>query len=253
MQEQVIDAHAHCGSQDRTAAQDFKDYLALIQNSPIAKVIMFAPVQEIYDRFDPGFQDSKQWRLRREQANQYILSLGQPNLQVIPFFFVWNDFDLAQLSPEFKGIKWHRHSEEPVYNYHEPACLDFLNEIKNRDLPVILEEELENTLYFIQELAPEIRVIIPHLGALNGGFHSLARHGIWDLQRVFTDTSLAGTGEIMTYIENYGFQRIFFGSDFPFGHPVRELQKIQYLDLDQDTIQNLCSYNVQRMLAENTA
>ena len=31
-----------------------------------------------------------------------------------------------------------------------------------------------------KELAPEIRVIIPHLGGLNGGYKAIADYGLWD-------------------------------------------------------------------------
>ncbi|MGM0425465.1 MAG: amidohydrolase family protein [Thermodesulfobacteriota bacterium] len=253
MQSQVIDSHAHCGNQDKSAAQDFMDYRALIQGTSIEQVVMFAPVQEIYDRFDPYFQDNEYWRNRRRQANAYILGLKGQRPEVIPFFFVWNDFDLHALDPAFQGIKWHRHADEPIYNYQDPACKEFLQEVARRNLPVVLEEELQHTVFFIRELAPEVRVIIPHLGALNGGFSSLAREGIWELERVYTDTSLAGAGEIRSYMQSYGTKRILFGSDFPFGHPARELQKIQGLGLDQSTLQAVCRENIQSLLAENRA
>ncbi len=247
----VIDAHAHCGRQDKTRQQEFSDYRELAQDTPIEQVIMFAPVQEIYDRFDPGFQDNDSWRESRRQANQYILQLQGQSPEVIPFFFVWNDFDLQGLDAEFQGIKWHRHADEPVYNYQHPSCREFLQEIARRNLPVLLEEEFENTLFFIQELAPEVRVIIPHLGGLNGGFTRLAQAGIWDLDRVYADTSLAGAGEIRAYMQRFGTKRIFFGSDFPFGHPARELRKIQNLGLEQETLQAVCRDNILNLLAAN--
>ncbi len=252
MQFSVIDAHAHCGRQDKSTAQDFEDYKSLVRNSPIEQVVMFAPVQEIYDRYQPGFQDNQYWRSRREQANQYVLTLGNSDLEVVPFFFVWNDFALTQLTSEFKGIKWHRHSDEPNYNYQDPACKDFLREIQRRNLPVLLEEELQNTVFFIRELAPEVRVIIPHLGGLNGGFRNLALQGIWDLERVYTDTSLASAAEINAYIQDYGTKRIFFGSDFPFGRPLGELDKIRSLSLDEKVLQAICRDNVHKLLTETT-
>lgn len=251
MQIRVIDSHAHCGTQDKSAAQDFNDYRALVQGTPIEEVIMFAPVQEIYDRFDPWFSDNEYWRSRRIQANEYVLGLRGQRPQVIPFFFVWNDFDLQSLDPGFQGIKWHRHADEPVYNYQDPACKEFLQQVARRNLPVILEEEFENTLFFIQELAPEVRVIIPHLGGLNGGFARLAQAGIWELDRVYADTSLAGAGEIRDYMQSFGTERIFFGSDFPFGHPARELRKIQNLGLEQETLQAVCRDNILSLLADN--
>jgi hypothetical protein len=37
-------------------------------------------------------------------------------------------------------------------------------------MPVVLEEEFENTIRFINELAIGVNVIIPHLDLLNGGY-----------------------------------------------------------------------------------
>ncbi len=39
-----------------------------------------------------------------------------------------------------------------------------IDEIKRRNMPVVLEEEFENTFIFINELAVGVKVIIPHLG-----------------------------------------------------------------------------------------
>jgi len=103
--------------------------------------------------------------------------------------------------------------------------------IRQKNLPVVLEEELDNTLYFIWELAAGIQVIIPHLGLLNGGFQALARSGIWELENVWADTALASEQTIGEYIQLYGPEKLLFGSDFPFGSPSRELRKVRRLEL----------------------
>jgi predicted TIM-barrel fold metal-dependent hydrolase len=209
---------------------------------------MFPPVLEIYDRFDPRFRDSPEWQERRRRANEYLVSAGNTELEVIPYFFVWNDFATEQLRPEHKGIKWHRHPDEPRYLYEHPRCLEMAELIQARRLPVVLEEELENTIFFIRELAPRALVIIPHLGGLNGGYEAIAAAGLWELPRVYADTSLASAPEIRDYLSNYGDDRLLFGSDFPFGHPRRELNKICDLGLPEETREKILYRNLRELL-----
>ena len=105
MKDRVLDAHAHCGRQFRQPPQDIADYLACVGDSGIAGAVFFPPVVEVYNRHDPGFEDGPEWQKRRERANQRLLELGDEELVVCPFFFVWNDFAMDQLTPRHKGIK----------------------------------------------------------------------------------------------------------------------------------------------------
>ena len=105
-------------------------------------------------------------------------------MTVYPYFFIWNDFAVEQLSAAHCGIKWHRHADEPVYRYDDPRCRSALAEIRRRGLPVVLEEEFGQTVRFIRELAHGITVIIPHLGMLNGGFRSIAEAGLSEQENI---------------------------------------------------------------------
>jgi predicted TIM-barrel fold metal-dependent hydrolase len=49
---------------------------------------------------------------------------------------------------------------------------------------------------------------------------------------VWADTAMAAPGEIVEYIRRYGHERLMFGSDYPFGHPAGELDKVRSLGLD---------------------
>ena len=245
----VIDSHAHCGIQDRSFYQSFEDYLARIRGSEIDGVVMFPPVMEIYDRYDPDFEDDHEWQGRRRRANDYLLTLQHQDLKVIPYFFIWNDFAVADLKAQHRGIKWHRHPEEPVYHYGDPRCLKAMDEIRKRKMPILLEEELTNTLRFIRELAVGIRVIIPHLGGLNGGYGAILRHGLWEEPNVWADTALASTYEIKDYIKRYGHDRLMFGSDFPFGDPRAELFKIKGLQMSPEEQEAILGGNLKRLLS----
>ena len=228
----IIDSHAHCGIIDRSCPQSFDAYARQVAATDIGGVAFFSPVMEIYDRYDGGFVDTPVWRLRRKESNAYLLSLDPVGLTVYPYFFIWNDFAVEQLCRAHCGIKWHRHADEPVYRYDDPRCRSALDEIRRRGLPVVLEEEFDNTLRFIRDLAEGITVIIPHLGMLNGGFRSIAEAGLWERENVWADTALASPGEIREYLRCYGHRRLLFGSDFPFGDPYSELRKVRSLKLE---------------------
>ena len=247
----IIDAHVHCGIQDKFPPQSYDDYFSVISGSGIIEAVMFPPVMEVYDRYDPDFTDTAQWKNRRKAANEYILNIGTTDLPVTPYFFIWNDFAVDQLTSQHKGIKWHRHSDEPVYHYDSPRCRQAVDEIKSRNMPVVFEEEFDNTVRFIEQIAKDVRVIIPHMGMLNGGYGAIKRHGLWARPNVYADTALASVYEITDYINEYGIDRIIFGSDFPFGDPKRELQKIMHLQIPQEQKEIICGLNIQQLLAES--
>jgi len=247
----IIDAHVHCGIQETFTRQSKEDYLEAIQGSGIQGAVMFPPVIEIYDRHNPDFEDSAYWRNRRTEANRHLVHLHDSSIQIIPYFFIWNDFAVDQISHRHKGIKWHRHADEPVYHYDTPECSMAIETIRKLKMPIVYEEELENTLTFVNHIAKGIRVIIPHLGGLNGSYHALKRHGIWENPMVYTDTALAGTSEIQDYIREYGTRRILFGSDFPFGNPKRELDKIRDLALETDRENAVLAGNLKQLLLDS--
>ncbi len=119
--------------------------------------------------------------------------------------------------------------------------------IRKKNLPVVLEEELANTIRFVNEIAPGIRVIIPHMGMRNGGYRRIAAAGLWEKTDVWADTALALPSEIMHYIEHYGHERLLFGSDFPFGHPPAELAKINRLKVSDEIKAEICASNLLRL------
>ena len=247
----IIYDHVHFGIQDKFPPQSYDDYFSVIRGSGIQEAVMFPPVMEIYDRYDPNFTDSVQWKNRRKSANDYLLDIGTTDLTVIPYFFIWNDFAVDQLTSQHKGIKWHRHSDEPVYHYDSPGCRQAVDEIRSRNMPVVLEEEFDNTVRFIEQIAKGVRVIIPHMGMLNGGYGVIKRHGLWERRDVYADTALASVSEITDYINEYGVDRIIFGSDFPFGDPRQELLKIMHLQIPEEQKEIICGLNIQRLLAES--
>ena len=235
----ILDAHTHCGY-----TVPFEELSHEWQLGNIDGGVVFSPVEEIYDRYDPFFTDSDNYRQSRRSVHEYLLELALRD-NIFPYFFVWNDF--ISIPENFVGIKWHRHSGEPTYNYDTQECERVIDEICQRKLPVVLEEEFHHTVSFIDRIASRTVVIIPHMGALNGGYNRLKKAGLFENPKVWVDTALASRGEIRDFSHSFGTDRIMFGSDYPFGVPSHEKRKV--LDvLSGDDLQSVLSGNLRRLL-----
>lgn len=246
----IVDSHIHCGVQH--SHLPYEDIAPLLTQAGITDACLFAPVEDVYDRDDFHFQDNGHWRQTRRAANRYLLDLAEQNAAIFPYLFVWNDFAVNELRHPYCGIKWHRHSYEPEYHYDDPRCAVMIEAITRRRLPVVLEESYANTLKFIERLAPEAVIIIPHLGGLNGSYQALESAGIWRRANVYADSALASTVDMRHFVEHYGAGKLLFGSDFPFGTPAQELRKIQRLSLSADEYALVAGGNILRLLAAVT-
>jgi hypothetical protein len=231
----IIDCHVHSGVQN--VSWTWENVRPLLQAAGISGAAVIPPVEDIYDRYNPGFTDTPAWQGCRRAAHRYLLDLkidpARAGLTIFPYFFVWNDFAWEELGPDYVAIKWHRHGDEPEYDYGDPRCRRFLEVVQDRGLPILLEETLENTLYFLNHLAGDHPVIIPHLGGLNGGYVPLDRHGVWGRPHLYADTSTAALPEIKDFLRRYGSDRLIFGSDYPFSQPQVEMDKILGLNLPE--------------------
>lgn len=241
----IIDSHLHSGIQN--VSWLWEDICPLLLAAGIRGAGVIAPVEDIYDRYNPGFIDTPKWQACRRRAHQYLLQLKDPHIDIFPYFFVWNDFAWEDLGPQYVAIKWHRHPDEPEYHYDDPRCRQFLEVVRRRRMPILLEESLQNTLFFLEHLAPEIPVIIPHLGALSGGYGPLARAGVWGHPLVYADSAVAGLFEIEDYLSRHGSSRLMFGSDYPFSQPGTELAKILSLGLPEADTQAILGGNFRRL------
>lgn len=234
-----LDGHSHCGLRVPFGELAGEWAVAGIQGG-----VIFSPVEEIYDRYDPFFTDSGEYQRSRLAVHRYLAELPARH-KVYPYFFVWNDF--SPIPQGFFGIKWHRHAGEPLYQYDSERCHNLVEQICSRKLPVVLEEEFSNTLRFIRQIDGRTVVIIPHMGGLNGGYSRLKASGIFEATSVWADTALAGYGEIEDFAERYGTDRIIFGSDYPFGIPSVERRKVLSLFSGND-LAAVLSGNLIRLL-----
>jgi predicted TIM-barrel fold metal-dependent hydrolase len=236
----------HCGVQNVSLSFDvIKKYL---DAAGIQGACLYAPVEDIYDRYNYHFEDNSAWVSCRQRANYYLLDIQENNENFFSYYFVWNDFRKDELKKGYKGVKWHRHEYEPVYHYDDPLCETFLQEVYRLEVPIVLEESFENTRYFIKRVQGRTPIIIPHMGGLNGGFSALLKAGIWDDETIYADTALATGWEITEFLDSYGSKRLLFGSDFPFGTPGNELHEVIQLNVGKEDFENIVFKNIARLL-----
>ena len=189
----------------------------------------------------------------RAAANTYVLEVARRHAHVFPFYFVWTDYVIPDNLSEYAGIKWHRHSDEPRYDYEDSRCEAFLRAAADRRMAITLEEELKETEAFVDRVAGTgLSVIIPHLGMLNGGHAEMAR--FFDRPHAFFDTSCAPAEAVRWFLDEIGPERILFGSDVSgtsqpfFNFPLVERRKLEGLGLTEKEHRLILGENLLRVL-----
>ena len=241
----IIDNHIHCGNNVHKSF-DLPDIEQDLDEAGAQGAVIFAFPEDMY-----RIEDSREWRIR---ANNYVLDVaGRAKKDIYPFYFVWNDYIIPENLSDYAGIKWHRHWDEPRYNYDDPGCREILKAIKDLELPVLIEEEHGDTIRFIKE-NPELRIIIPHMGNLNGGYDRMDI--FFDNPNVYFDTGVAAQDAIKRALDNVGAERVIFGSDVsgtrtPFFNFTKvELAKMLQLDLDEESKSRIFAGNIESLIPE---
>ena len=243
----LIDAHTHCGNNKQTKFYDIDDVIKNLAETEAETygAVIFAFPEDMYRTVDSVAS--------RNKANEYVLEASQQHENIYPFYFVWNDYIIPDNLESYAGIKWHRHADEPRYDYDDPKCEAILKRIRDLKLPVTIEEEYEYTVRFIERNEGH-PVIIPHIGSLNGGYKRMVT--FYDNPNVYFDTSVAPLEAIKTVLKNVGPERIIFGTDVSgtgqpfFNFPKVELAKISQLDLDEKSLTLILFSNIERLIGK---
>lgn len=239
----IIDAHIHLSN---TRKPYPKEQLQrdLAEAGAVGAVVFPQPA-DMYREVDDAVE--------RDKANRYCLQCAREEKSWYAFYYVWNDYVIPDDFSEYVGIKWHRHHNEPRYDYKLPACERFIQAIRERNLPVIIEEEIDNTAHLVERLMPA-PVIIPHCGRANGG-HTLM-DPFFDNPRVYFDTSVTPAHMIQHILDGTTPERLIFGSDvsgtsLPFHNfPKVELEKVLQLGLSDAELEMVLAGTIEALIAE---
>ena len=242
----IIDAHIHCGDNRATKFYPIERVIADLDEANADGAVIFAFPEDMY-----RIVDSPESRCR---ANEYVLRAAEQakgRKRIYPFYFVWSDFIIPENIERYCGIKWHRHADEPRYDYESPLCQKILDVIRELRLPVLIEEELSQTIAFVRRMR-EVPIIIPHMGMLNGG--TGAMEIFFDEKHVLFDTSVAPLEAIDRILNRVGPERVIFGSDASgtkepfFNFPKVELEKLSELALLESDLALILGGNIERIL-----
>jgi predicted TIM-barrel fold metal-dependent hydrolase len=165
--------------------------------------------------------------IRSNEINIRLLDETKRVERLLPYFYIREDFPL--IPHGYYGGKWHwmRGIQDSASNYKVleekvlPRVIEGLTRIGK---PVLFEEELAFTEQFVR-MAPDLPLIIPHLGLLGGNPLDFLR-SFKDNPHIYFDTALSTAGTILQFLETIGPERIIFGSDVPFGSMATELPKV---------------------------
>ncbi|KON26483.1 hypothetical protein AC480_05595 [miscellaneous Crenarchaeota group archaeon SMTZ1-55] len=239
----IIDGHVHIGNNKQTKYYTLREMWRDLHEADADGACIFAFPEDMYRTVD-----LTEARIR---ANAYVLDVSKTSDDVYPFYFVWNDYLLPENLDEYRGIKWHRHADEPRYDYDDPKCVKMLERITDLKLPVLLEEEFANTQLFV-ERNPEVTVIIPHMGQANGGTDRMRVFFV--NPQIYFDTSVAPLEAIQYVLHHVGATRVIFGTDVSgtrmpfFNFPKVELAKLRQLDLDDASMRLIVAGNIERLV-----
>jgi hypothetical protein len=241
---EIIDAHVHIGR----------------RHLPMEKI------QEILDRADVDravvFADPESANIVDD--NNYVLEVTSKNNH-IPFFYIGgNAYSSSRCFPQlpdpevldpYMGIKWHcwftpghdfggtylgmddNKIEEVLTEPRMKAIMDYLQE---RNIPINFEEHFDVTVMFA-DLYPDVTIIIPHMGGLNGGADRVLA-AVGNKENVRFDVSLAGISEGL--VREYGAHKFLCGSDYPYGSPSWSVDRCRKLNVSDEEREAIMSGNI---------
>jgi len=241
---EIIDAHVHIGRK-HLPLEHVQDVL---DKAGVDRAVVFA---------DPESPDIP-------GDNQYVLEVADRTGH-IPFFYIGGNAystnrpfpqipDPEEVEP-YRGIKWHCWFT-PGHDFGgsrlgmdgtqidraltEPGMAALMNKVREMGIPVNFEEHFEVTVRFI-ELYPDVSIILPHMGGLNGGTDRILS-AVGDKTNVWFDVSLSGISEGL--ISSYGSGKFLCGSDYPYGSPSWSVDRIRKLRISEEERGELFSGNI---------
>ncbi len=145
------------------------------------------------------------------------------------------------LSLGLKGVKFHHDMQG--FAIDDPKCLPIYEAMEKRGMILLLhmgdaryEFTSPHKLCEIARMFPKLTII----GAHFGGYSEWdAAYRMPRLENVYYDTSsslfMIEPSMALRFIDHFGADRYFFGSDFPMWNPKQELERFLNLGLDEET------------------
>jgi hypothetical protein len=234
---EIIDSHTHWGPSVSMGIEvTTEELLRQASQSCVNRIVIFPfPSMALAD----------------EEINERVLTEVNRVKIFIPYYYIPETMKPIPEGNGFYGGKWHwmQGIQDSSSNYQvlkDPKLEEFIEASEKIDLPIVFEEEFFFTKNFVRK-TKNLKIIIPHLGALGGNPIDFL-HTFKTRENVYFDTALASPSMTMSFIEKIGYERILFGSDIPFGTMKSELEKILTLPIGDDQKEWILSKNLKRLI-----
>ena len=153
--------------------------------------------------------------------------------------------------PKFLGVKLHPLLDG--YHPNDPVLHPLYELLAERGLPVLIHcgHPIFTLPWSIEEAIvnfPEAKIVLGHMGHgniiyINGAIDVAARH-----PNVYLETSgMPMHTKIKEAVERVGPDRVLYGSDAPFHHPVVEIAKVRVSGLEPDLVERVLGANGRRL------
>lgn len=213
---EIIDTHVHVGLSNFCISKEsnfefdlcnsYENMLSIMDIHQIEQAVIL-PIP--YYEFDS------------QKGNEYILEAYNkyPN-RFIPFCRIDDNLEKNLLVNGFKGVKVHLLYE----NLEIKAIRKELQIIEDAGVPIVVHAKFKNKVAQIEEIlkyAPNIKIILAHMGRGHLYTGEQVVENCMRLKKysnVYVDTSTIGDiKSIVNACEIIGYDRVMYGSDYPFG------------------------------------
>ena len=272
----IIDGHAHVYTEE-SAAKIISSFTELHHMEPTSSVGK-GTVPDLLSRMNECRSDYTVLAnfapiKSVERTNEWTLSIAQEHPQLIPLVSVYPGLTVERVKEWFekgaKGIKMHNGIQG--FDPADPGLENIYRFCENNRIPITFHcgetsrihlNEYTDISHIVPVLKqyPAIPFIMTHLAAGDPDtFFKVAE----ECPNAIFDTSITMTGEKCIYRihDNYwesdenvvhafrqiGCHRVAFGSDYPFGNPVSDIQRIQNFDLTETEINMILGENSYRL------
>jgi predicted TIM-barrel fold metal-dependent hydrolase len=265
---EIIDSHCHIWPEK--VAQKAKDFLEQAFNHKMVSLPVADNLLRHMDRAGISKSITSSVASRPDQVisiNNWLFSMKHerfiPFASMHPFYYESagknglaqelkrikdNAFGI-KLQPEFQNFYIDDEKAFPVYE-----MLEELN------LPVIFHCGVElsspgevksspDRMIKVLEKFPEMKVIGAHMGGFMMWGEALEKLAGKNIYFDTSDSIRAMKPELLNmFFEKHGFDKIFFGSDFPMQTPKEEVDFIKNLPISEENKQKILSLNISKLL-----
>lgn len=257
---------------------DIKEYLALLEDGAIEAAVMLnmTPVAEMREAMVSRGMGEEAARTeaiaRMHRRNAWTCEVARLHPQLVPFISVdpamGADEAVAELSTCLtagaRGVKLHPPNQR--YEPSDKRLWPMYEEAQRLELPIIAHSGISfgrkldafaspHAFIPVLEQFPRLTLILAHLGEgyFKESFELAERY-----PNVLFDCSYAVEGsleppgipddDVAAIFWRLGVERVLFGSDWPWGHPLRDAERIRRLPLGEEEKRLILSGNARRVL-----